>query len=90
MEVNSLIVDVSSDISWLNLWIKAQAQVHSKDFANAIKTYKSLTGNGPLKDNCSVLVDMAYCYHYICEDYKAISILQKVFIKSLFNVIYDK
>lgn len=80
VEVNSLIVDVTSDISWLNSWIKAQAQLHSKDFTNAIKTYKNLTANGPFKDNPSVLVDMAYCYHYICEDQKAISILQKVSI----------
>lgn len=80
MEVNSLIVDVSTDISWLNSWIKAQAQMHSKDFTNAVKTYRSLIANGPLKDNSSVLVDMAYCYHYMCEDQKAVSILQKVIV----------
>lgn len=76
--MNSLIVDATSEISWLNIWIKAQAQFHSQDFANAIKTYRSLIANGPLKDNISVLVEMAQCYHYLCEDQKAISILQKV------------
>ncbi|CAH1170860.1 unnamed protein product [Phaedon cochleariae] len=77
VEVNSLMVEVSSEISWLNSWIKAQAQMHSRDFVNAIKTYKSMDTHGLLKDNTSLLVNMAYCYHYLCNEQKAISILQK-------------
>ncbi|XP_023312320.1 anaphase-promoting complex subunit 7-like [Anoplophora glabripennis] len=79
VEVNSLMVEVSSEITWLNSWIKAQAQLHSRDFANAIKTYKSMDTHGLLKDNTSLIVNMGYCYHYMCEDQRAISVLQKAF-----------
>lgn len=72
-------VEVSSEITWLGTWIKAQAQLHARDYANAIQTYKIMDTHGLLKDNTSLLVNMAYCYHYMCEDNKAISILQKVF-----------
>ncbi|KAG5888091.1 hypothetical protein JTB14_021892 [Gonioctena quinquepunctata] len=77
VEVNSLMVEVSSEISWLSTWVKAQAQMNSKDFGNAIKTFKTMDTHGLLKDNTSLLVNMAYCYHYMCEDNRAISILQK-------------
>nr|XP_023020055.1 anaphase-promoting complex subunit 7 [Leptinotarsa decemlineata] len=77
VEVNSLMVEVTSEISWLNTWLKAQAQLNSRDFVNAIKSFKSMDAHGLLKDNTSLLVNMAYCYHYICEDNRAISILQK-------------
>lgn len=83
--MNSFIVNVSSEISWLNTWIKAHAQLHTKDFSNAIKTFRSLITIGPLKDSTSVLVDMAYCYHYLCENQKAISILQKVIRETYLN-----
>lgn len=87
IEVNSLMVEVSSEISWLNLWIKAQAQLYSRDFANAIKTYKNMDSHGLLKDNPSLLVNMGYCYHYMCEDSKAIAVLQKVMNRyDLFNI----
>ncbi|KAJ8938708.1 hypothetical protein NQ318_007996 [Aromia moschata] len=79
VEVNSLMVEVSSEISWLSSWIKAQAQLHSRDFANAIKTYKSMDTHGLLKDNTSILISMGYCYHYMCEDHRAISVLQRAF-----------
>lgn len=71
-------VEISSEITWLSSWIKAQAQLHSRDFANAIKTYKSMDTHGLLKDNTSLLISMGYCYHYMCEDQRAMSILQKV------------
>ncbi|XP_057662678.1 anaphase-promoting complex subunit 7 [Diorhabda carinulata] len=78
VEVNSLMIPVSSEISWLSMWIKAQAQLHSKDFIGALKTYKSMEVHGLLKDNISLLLNIAYCYHYLCEDAKAISTLQKI------------
>ncbi|VEN50938.1 unnamed protein product [Callosobruchus maculatus] len=76
-EVSSLIVDLSSEVSWLNQWVKAQAQMNAREFANAIKSFKSMDTHGLLKDNTYLSVSMAYCYHYMCEDNKAISILQK-------------
>ena len=77
VEVNSLMTDVTTEISWLNLWLKAQAQLYSREFASAVQTYKSMDSHGLLKDNTSVLVNMAYCYHYICDDATAISVLQR-------------
>ncbi|CAG9836544.1 unnamed protein product [Diabrotica balteata] len=77
IEVNSLMLQVTSEITWLNQWIKAQAQLNVKDFAGAIKTYKNMDMYGLLKDNTALLVSMAHCYHYMCDDAKAISILQK-------------
>ncbi|KAJ8920240.1 hypothetical protein NQ315_011901 [Exocentrus adspersus] len=79
VEVNALVVEVSSEMTWLSSWIRAQAQINSRDFANAIKTYKSMDTHGLLKDNTSLLISMGYCYHYMCEDHRAISILQKAF-----------
>nr|CAH7766831.1 unnamed protein product [Callosobruchus chinensis] len=76
-EVSSLIVDLSSEVSWLNQWVKAQAQMNAKEFANAIKSFKSMDTHGLLKDNTHLSVSMAYCYHYMGDDNKAISILQK-------------
>ncbi|CAH0554575.1 unnamed protein product [Brassicogethes aeneus] len=79
VEVNSLMVEASNDISWLNTWLKAQAQLHSRDFANAIVTYKSMDQHGFMKDNPTLLVNMGYCYHSMCENKKAISILQRAY-----------
>nr|CAI5840221.1 unnamed protein product [Callosobruchus analis] len=76
-DVSSLIVDLSSEVSWLNQWVKAQAQMNAREFANAIKSFKSLDTHGLLKDNTYLSVTMAYCYHYVCEDNRAISVLQK-------------
>jgi anaphase-promoting complex subunit 7 len=77
VEVNSLVVEVTSDLSWLNLWFKAQAQLYSRDFSNAIQTYKSMDTHGLLKDNTSLLVNLGYCHHYLCEDDDAIAVLQR-------------
>jgi anaphase-promoting complex subunit 7 len=77
VEVNSLVVEVTSDLSWLNLWFKAQAQLYSRDFSNAIQTYKSMDTHGLLKDNTSLLVNLGYCHHYFCEDDDAIAVLQR-------------
>lgn len=77
VEVNSLVVEVSSELTWLSSWVKAQAQLHARDYSTALQTYKSMDTHGLLKDNTSLLVNMAYCYHYMCEDNKAISMLQK-------------
>ncbi|CAH1963459.1 unnamed protein product [Acanthoscelides obtectus] len=77
VEVSSLILDLSSESSWFNQWLKAQAQMNAREFANAIKSFKSMDTHGLLKDNVLLSVNMAYCYHYMCEDNRAISILQK-------------
>lgn len=71
-------MEVSLEVSWLGTWIKAQAQFLAKDYASAILTYKSLDTHGMLKDNTVLTVNMAYCYYYMCEEAKAMSLLQKV------------
>ncbi|RZC31825.1 TPR 11 domain containing protein [Asbolus verrucosus] len=89
VEVNSLMVEVTSEVNWLNLWLKAQAQLYSRDFANAIQTYKSMDSYGLLKDNTLILVNMGYCYHYMCEDDKAIAVLQRA-MKLDQNLVFGK
>ncbi|CAG9858903.1 unnamed protein product [Phyllotreta striolata] len=78
IEVNSLMLQVTTDIGWLNQWIKAQGQLQLKDYAGALNTYKSMEVNGLLKNNHSLLLSIAYCYLYMCEYDKAISVLQKI------------
>lgn len=69
---------MTSEVSWLGTWLKAQIYLHARDYPHAIELYRSLDTHGLLKDNCYLLVNMAYCYHYMCEDKKAISHLQRV------------
>lgn len=76
IEVNSLMVQVTSEINWLSQWLKTQAQLYSNDFTNALNSYKGLNWC-VFSNNTTVLVDMAYCYHYLCEDSNAIQTLQR-------------
>lgn len=78
IEVNALTLPVTSEVSWLGTWLKAQIYLHARDYPHAIELYRSLDTHGLLKDNCYLLVNMAYCYHYMCEDKKAILHLQRV------------
>lgn len=71
-------MEVSSDLTWMSSWIKAQAQFQARDYSTAIQTYKSMDIYGLLKDNTSLLVNMGYCYHFMQENNKAIAVLQKV------------
>lgn len=86
--MNCLVFEASSEIPWLGTWIKAQAQLHSKEFSNAIQTYRSLDIYGVLKDNTTLLVNLAYCHHYLYEDQKAISLLQKVFLYKHYKSVF--
>ncbi|XP_018321231.1 anaphase-promoting complex subunit 7 [Agrilus planipennis] len=77
VEVNALMVDVTNEINWINLWLRAKTQMHARDFNNAIMIFKSLDCTGMLKDNVNLLVNMGYCYHYLCNENAAISALQR-------------
>lgn len=89
VEVNALMIGASVEASWLNLWLKAQASLHSRDFRNALEAYKAMDSHGLLKDNVNVLVNMGYCYHYICDDIKAINILQRA-MKIEENLVFGR
>ncbi|EFA09646.1 anaphase-promoting complex subunit 7 [Tribolium castaneum] len=89
VEVNALMVEATSELNWLNLWLKAQAQLYSRDFENAAQTYKSMDSHGLLKDNTSLLVNLGYCYHYMCEDETAIAVLQRA-IKLDQNLVFGR
>ncbi|XP_044753624.1 anaphase-promoting complex subunit 7 [Coccinella septempunctata] len=78
-DVNSLTVEATNDVGWLQIWLKAQAQLYSKDFWNAIETLEQLDVPQYLKDNVHLLVTIGYCYHYLCEDQKAIDVLQRAY-----------
>lgn len=77
-DISSLTLEVTTENNTLSLWLKAQAQHHSGDFRNAIKTYKSLDSSGAVRDNISLLLNLAYCYVYVCEEKKAIDVLKRL------------
>lgn len=71
-------LEAVNDITYLNMWLRGQAELHSRDYATAISTFKSLDMPGILKNNSMLMVNIAYCYTFLCEDKKAISYLQGV------------
>ncbi|XP_022918130.2 anaphase-promoting complex subunit 7 [Onthophagus taurus] len=88
-DVNSLMLEVTSEPSWLNLWLRGQAQMYSQDYNSAIATFKSLEIQNLLKDNSSLLVTIAYCYVYLCDNKSALQYLQRA-IRSDPNMRYGR
>lgn len=78
-DVNSFTVESTHDITWINMWLKAHTQLHSRDFWGAIESFKLLDIPQFLRDNVQLLIIMGYCYHYMCEDQKAIEVLQRAY-----------
>lgn len=78
VEVNSLMLEAVNDITYLTMWLRGQAELHSRDYATAVSTFKSLDVSGLLKNNSILMVNIAYCYNFMCEDKKAIAYLQRV------------
>lgn len=72
-------LEATSDLPWINTWLRAQAQMHSRDYSNAMKTFNSLDTFSLLKNNSQLFLNMAYCYNYMCDDIKAILFLQRAF-----------
>lgn len=75
IEVNSLMIEATSDHNWINIWLRGQAQMHSKEYLNAINTFKSIDA---LRENVNLLVTVAYCYVYLCNEKMALKTLQRV------------
>lgn len=78
VEVNSLMLNAVADVPWMGTWLKGQAELNAQDYTNAISTFKTLDNVNYLKDNSTVLVNMAYCHNHMYDDKKAISCLQRV------------
>lgn len=84
--MNSMMLEAVNDINYLNIWLRGQAELHSKDYTTAISTFKSLDVPGILKSNSMLMVNIAYCYVFLCEDKRAITYLQRVC--NIFNAIF--
>lgn len=67
-------LDVTNELNWVKTWLRGLAHMHTREFVNAVSTFKSIDS---LKDNSTLLVTLAYCYLYMCNDKKALSTLQK-------------
>ncbi|KAI4460825.1 hypothetical protein MML48_5g00015466 [Holotrichia oblita] len=64
IEINSTMLEATSELGWLNTWLKGHAQMNSRDFNNAITTLKSLDTPALLQDNCALLITIAYYPHF--------------------------
>ncbi|XP_067010812.1 anaphase-promoting complex subunit 7 [Anabrus simplex] len=80
VEVNSLILEGATCISqmdWLNSWIKAHAHMHSREYPQAISTFRHLDECSELQNNISVLVSLGECYYYSGDHKNALIVLQR-------------
>lgn len=77
-EVNSLMLQATRDLGWINVWIRGLAQMYAKDYMVAINTFKTIES---YNDNATVLVNIGFCYNYMCDDANAICYLKKAFNK---------
>lgn len=78
MEVNSLTLNAVTEVSWVGIWLKGQAELVGQDYSSAIATFKTLDNVKHLKDNSVVLVNLGFCYNYLYNTTKAINYLQRV------------
>lgn len=76
--MNSIMLNAVTDIPWMTMWLKGLAEMNAQDYTGAINTFKMLNTSGYLRDNSAVLVNMAQCYNYMCDEKKAINYLQMV------------
>lgn len=80
IEVNSLIVGCTSsllNLDWLNVWIKAHAHIHNREYTQAISTLNSLDSMNFLRDNVNLLITMGECYYYAGDDKNALMCLKR-------------
>ncbi|KAF5291187.1 hypothetical protein FQA39_LY14429 [Lamprigera yunnana] len=77
-EVNSLMLGATAESGWISVWLRGLAEMNLREYKSAIATFKSLDIPGVLKNNSSLLVNIAQCYNLLCEDKKAVSVLQRV------------
>ncbi|GJQ75763.1 putative anaphase-promoting complex subunit [Trypoxylus dichotomus] len=79
IEINSLMLEATSEFSWLHTWLRGHAQMNVRDFNGAVSTLKGLDTPALLQDNCALLVTIAYCYLYMCDSKNSIVYLQRAF-----------
>lgn len=79
-EVASLMLSGTANIpnsEWLSTWIKAHAQLHSREFSQAATTLRQLDARACLRDNVDVLVSLGEAYHFSGEHRNALAVLQR-------------
>lgn len=64
-------LEATKELTWLNTWLRGHAQMHMKDYSNAVTTFKSLDAISLLKNNNQLFLNIAYCYNYTCDTRKA-------------------
>nr|CAD7449488.1 unnamed protein product [Timema bartmani]CAD7460693.1 unnamed protein product [Timema tahoe] len=80
VEVHSLVMETASVLAgmeWFSLWIKAHANLHCREYPQAIATFNQLDNRAILRDNVSVLVALGECYYFYGDYKNAIMILQR-------------
>lgn len=70
-------LEATKEMTWLNTWLRGHAQMHMKDYSNAVATFKSLDTPGVLKNNSQLFLNIAYCYNYMCNNQNARNYLQR-------------
>lgn len=71
-------LEAVNDITFLHMWLRGQAELNSRDYNTALTTFKTLDCLGVLKNNALLMINMAYCHTYMCNDEKAVACLQRV------------
>lgn len=72
-------VDATSELSYINTWLRGQVEMYAKNYQNAINIFKSLDSPNLICDNTLLLVTIAQCYVYTCDTKNAIALLQRAF-----------
>lgn len=85
-EVNAMMLDATSELGWINSWMRGLAQMHSRDFSNAITTFRSIE---LLQDNTILMTAKAYCYLYLCDEKRALAELQRAVLRDP-NMIHGR
>lgn len=79
-EVASLMINVhgsTAGTEWLSLWVKGHAYLHSRDYTNAITSFKQLEENSALSRNVDILATLGETYYLAGDSKNALTFLQR-------------
>ena len=69
---------VFSIVFRLSMWVKGHAYLHSRDYTNAISSFKHLEENSALSRNVDILATLGETYYLAGDSKNALTYLQRV------------
>lgn len=76
-EVNSYTLTATTELNWLNAWLRSFAHTYARDLGTALQTFKSLDQPGLLRNSPILLTNMAKCYTLQCDYTNAMNCMQR-------------